>query len=146
MRVSLAVKPFPYPNFKPKRLPERKRMTAILGMNYLDGVLLMADTEEFLGGDAKSECDKLYRFTFPIGMKAGTVITGGSGDSHLIECANQEMHQLFAMGKMKIADVAPKPDEILAALNIFADNFFQETTAQYRGLPHVPTNRDVDSG
>jgi 20S proteasome alpha/beta subunit len=62
-------------------------MTAILGLSYLDGVLMMGDTEESLGGDSKSECDKLYRFIFP----SGTVITCGAGDSHLIDCANQEL-------------------------------------------------------
>jgi 20S proteasome alpha/beta subunit len=51
-------------------------MTAILGLNYLDGVLMMADTEETTSTATKSECDQLYRFTFPI----GTVITGGAGD------------------------------------------------------------------
>ena len=32
-----------------RRLQERKRVTAIVGFNYLDGVLMLADTEESLG-------------------------------------------------------------------------------------------------
>lgn len=119
---------WPYP--KPKRLPVRKRMTAILGMNYLDGILMLADTEEYLGGDAKSECDKLYRFTFPI----GTVIMGGAGDSHLIECANQELHQFFASGEGQMPDQKITPKSALDALNIFAAKFVKDTSSPYKGF------------
>lgn len=103
-------------------------MTAILGLSYLDGVLMMADTEESLGGDAKSECDKLYRFSFP----SGTVVTGGAGDSHLIECANQDLHQFFAR------TVKTTPGEMLEALNGFALNFFEETVSPLRGFRYEP--------
>jgi hypothetical protein len=103
-------------------------MTAILGLSYLDGVLMMADTEESLGGDAKSECDKLYRFSFP----SGTVVTGGAGDSHLIECANQDLHQFFAR------TVKTTPGEMLEALNGFALNFFEETVSPLRGFQYEP--------
>jgi hypothetical protein len=94
-------------------------MTAILGLTYLNGVLMMADTEESLGGDAKSQCDKLYRFNFP----SGTIITGGAGDSHLIDCANQEMQQFFA------SRIKTTPAEILDTLNGFAGKFFEEVIA-----------------
>ena len=83
-------------------------MTAILGMNYLDGVLMLADTEETTSSATKSECDKLYRFTFPI----GTVITGGAGDATLIEYANQEMHQFFARGGGQQPNSKWKPEEV----------------------------------
>ena len=89
---------------------------------------MMADTEESLGGDAKSECDKLYRFIFP----SGTLITGGAGDSHLIDCANQDLHQFFA-GKVKIT-----PEEILATLSDFAAKFFEETISPLKGLEYEP--------
>jgi hypothetical protein len=111
-------------------------VTAILGMTYLDGVLMMADTEEWLGGDAKSECDKLYRFIFPI----GTVIMGGAGDSHLIECANQELHQFFATGGAQTPDQKITPESTLGALNAFAAKFVKDTAKPYRGfaLESVP--------
>jgi hypothetical protein len=32
-------------------------MTAILGLGCLDGILMLADTEESFGPNAKSECD-----------------------------------------------------------------------------------------
>jgi len=90
---------------------------------------MMADTEESLGGDAKSECDKLYRFSFP----SGTVITGGAGDSHLIDCANQDLHRFFA-GKVKIT-----PEEILETLNGFAAKFFEETITPLKGFEYEPS-------
>jgi 20S proteasome alpha/beta subunit len=113
------IKPFPkplppYP--KIERLPRGKRVTAIIGFNYLDGVLLLADTEETLGDSAKSQCDKLYRFNFP----SGTVITGGAGDSHHIDCANQDMQMFFSS---RTAKTLP---EVLEVLNEFAGRFFKK--------------------
>jgi hypothetical protein len=105
-------------------------VTAILGLQHLDGILMLADTEESLGEGAKSECDKLHRFIFKTNdpsPRAGTVITGGAGDSHLIECANQELERLFR------ASIGPRTN-ILAALSKFAKKFFQETMADYSGL------------
>ncbi len=103
-------------------------MTAILGLSYLDGVLMMADTEESLGGDAKSECDKLYRFVFP----SGTVVTGGAGDSHLVDCANQDLRQFFARKAKTTAD------EVLETLNGFATRFFEETISPLKGFEYEP--------
>jgi hypothetical protein len=106
-------------------------VTAILGFNYLDGILMMADTEESLGGGAKSECDKLHRFIFPVGNpamgKAGTVITGGAGYSHFIDCANQELRRLFTTAIATEADIVP-------VLSGFAKKFFRETMQGYHGM------------
>jgi hypothetical protein len=89
---------------------------------------MLADTEESLGADAKSECDKLYRFSFP----SGTVVTGGAGDSHLIECANQDLHQFFAR------QVKTTPAEIFETLNGFALKFFEETVSPLKGFRYEP--------
>jgi Proteasome subunit len=105
-------------------------MTAIVGLTYLDGVLIMADTEETVSNSTKSECDKLYRFTFPI----GTIITGGAGDSHLIQYANQQLHQFFIRGGAQNPRAKCTPEELLAGLNTFARRFFRETIGPYRGL------------
>jgi len=109
-------------------------MTAILGLNSLDGVLMMADTEEFLGGGAKSQCDKLYRFIFKCGNTVGTVITGGAGDSHLIDCANQDMHLFFKESRSGLPDNTQDPREVLTALKKFAKWYFTETLQQYQGV------------
>lgn len=101
-------------------------MTAIVGFNCLNGVMMMADTEETTSNFTKSTCDKLYRFIFPL----GAVITGGAGSGHLIDCANQELHQTFAKGIPK-PDNQPLDGEIVRnALNDFAANFYAKTTAQ----------------
>jgi hypothetical protein len=101
-------------------------MTAIVGLNCLNGVMMMADTEETTSTYTKSTCDKLYRFISP----SGTVITGGAGSAHLIDCANQELHQTFARG-IPQRDNEPLDGEIVRkALNEFAEKFYAQTTAQ----------------
>src|SRR5258708_2550290 len=97
-------------------------MTAILGFNHLDGVLMLADSEEVTSYESKSECDKIERFICPI----GTVITGGAGDSHLIACANQEL--LAFMRQMK-----PEHD-VIAEITNFAASFWEEAIGPYRGF------------
>lgn len=113
-------------------------MTAIIGFTCLDGVLLMADTEETTSAYTKSDCDKLYRFVFPI----GTVLTGGAGDAHLIDCANQELHQRFAAGILpKASDEPLDGEQIRQSLNTFAKQFFADTVGQYAnaGMDPLPS-------
>lgn len=60
-------KPFPYSlRIKVERLPVRNRMTAILSLTFIGGVLMMADTEETLTTDAKSSCDKLIQICIQV--------------------------------------------------------------------------------
>ena len=109
-------------------------MTAIVGFTCFDGVLMMADTEETTSAYTKSDCDKLYRFVCPV----GTVLTGGAGDAHLIDCANQELHQFLAAGILKSSDTPVNGEQIRQSLNSFAQNFFGDTTAQYVGAGMNP--------
>ena len=111
-------------------------MTAIIGFTCHDSVLMMADTEESTTQDTKSSCDKLYTFTSPTGM----VITGGAGDGHLIDCANQALQQFFAAGMPGTPDVPVTGQLILDGLNIFAQKFFSETAEAYKaaGLDPLP--------
>ena len=111
-------------------------MTAILGFTCNDSVLMMADTEETTSHYTKSTCDKLYRFNSPI----GTVITGGAGDAHLIDCANQELQQYFAAGLPGNPNVPATGELLLEGLNSFAQKFFSETTGVYAaaGLDPLP--------
>lgn len=101
-------------------------MTAILGFSCLDCVLMMSDTEETTSEGTKSDCDKLYRFNAPF----GTVLTGGAGNAHLIDCANQELHKYFGHGMPGTSDVAVTPDLVLNGLNLFAQQFFSETIGE----------------
>jgi hypothetical protein len=110
-------------------------MTAIIGFTCHDSVLMMADTEESTT-EGKSSCDKLYHFISP----SGSVLTGGAGDAHLIDCANQELHKFFSVGMPGTPDVPVTPQLILDGLNIFAQKFFSETVEQYQaaGLDPLP--------
>ena len=76
-------------------------MTAILGFSCGDGVLMMADTEETTSSFTKSEADKLSRFL----SQWGPVITGGAGDSHFIDCAEQELAQFLAVEALPRSEV-----------------------------------------
>lgn len=102
-------------------------MTAILGFTCLDCVLMMADTEETTSHYTKSDCDKLFRFNAP----SGTVITGGAGDAHLIDCANQQLQKYISGGMPGTPDVELTGELVLQGLNIFAQKYFSETTAAY---------------
>ena len=127
--VTISPKPFDR-HSTTERLPTRKRVTAIVGFPYLHGVLMMADTEETISDSTKSVCDKLFRCTFLV----GTVITGGAGDSHIIEYANQELRKFFIRGGGQNPDRYSTPEELLDALNKFARKFFRETIVPYRGF------------
>jgi hypothetical protein len=105
-------------------------MTAIVGFTCLEGVMMMADTEETTSSDTKSDCDKLYHFPAPDGI----VVTGGAGDAHLIECANQEMQHFFAKGEFQKPDALLDGEGLRAALNDFAQEFFADTIAQFAGM------------
>jgi len=103
-------------------------MTAIIGFTCHDSVLMMADTEESTT-QGKSSCDKLYHFSSPTGY----VLTGGAGDAHLIDCANQALQQFFAAGMPGTPPDAPVTFQlVLEGLNVFAQKLFKETTKTYK--------------
>lgn len=103
-------------------------MTAIIGFTCFDSVLMMADTEESTTS-GKSSCEKLYHFPSP----SGYVLTGGAGDAHLIDCANQELQVFMGKGMPGTPKNAPlSPQLVLDGLNIFAKKFFKETTKTYK--------------
>jgi len=102
-------------------------MTAILGFTCTDSVLMMADTEETTSQYTKSDCDKLYHFSSP----SGTVLTGGAGDGHMIDCANQALQKHFSGGLPGTPDVPLNGQIVLNGLNAFAQKFFSETAVGY---------------
>ncbi len=108
-------------------------MTAIIGFTCHDSVLMMADTEESTT-QGKSSCDKLYHFPSP----SGYVLTGGAGDAHLIDCANQELQTFFGKGLPGTPDAPVTPELVLDGLNIFAQKFFAETTEAYQAAGFDP--------
>jgi hypothetical protein len=86
------------------------------------------DTEESTT-QGKSSRDKLYHFPSP----SGYVLTGGAGNAHLIDCANQELDTFFAKGMPGTPKDAPvTPQLVLDGLNIFAQKLFKQTTKTYK--------------
>jgi hypothetical protein len=48
------------------------------------------------------------------------------------------MHQFFAKGGLETSDALPQPEQVLAALNIFAGRFFDEVIAPLKGCAYEP--------
>lgn len=115
-------KPFPCSPFI-KRLPRVRWMTAIVGMQCTDGVLLLADTEETISQESKAECDKLSLLTFP----HGKMLIGGAGTSHFIEYAEQTLERDF----LQFPRTWP---EILLDANSAFRKINKETLGFYKGF------------
>ena len=98
-------------------------MTAIVGLNCTDGVLLLADTEETISQESKSECDKLSVLQFP----HGRMLMGGAGTSHFIEYAEQTIERDF------LKSVRTWP-EILVDANALYKKINKETLGFYKGF------------
>jgi hypothetical protein len=108
-------------------------VTAILGFNCIDGVLMLADTEETTSVDTKSECEKLRHLTLPYGQ----VLLGGAGDSHFIEYAMRQ----FCLSFLQRARTWEQIEE---DLNEFATRIVNETVGQYRGFPIEATPGGIE--
>lgn len=98
-------------------------MTAILGLTCTDGILMLADTEESLSQESKSECDKLRSYLCPNGQ----VLLGGAGQSHLVEYAMRHIG-LSLLQKRRTWE------EIEVDLNVLNRRIFQETLGPYQGF------------
>ena len=101
-------------------------MTAILGLNCSDAVIMLADTEETIGENLKSEADKLERFK----SLYGPIISGGAGDSDAIDCAN---HDLFLF----LWDRITANSDILRELRNFPETFFFRVIRPFAGFPAI---------
>jgi hypothetical protein len=99
-------------------------MTAILGFNCTDGILLLADTEENFGHYNKSECEKLERLLLPHGV----MVLGGAGDSHLIQYASFRARERLL--QRPFTGWAEVHDE----LNNFSKRITAESIGTYKGF------------
>jgi hypothetical protein len=101
-------------------------MTAIVGFTCFDGVLMMADTEETTSLYTKSDCDKMHHFRFG----SHSVLMGGAGNAHLIECAFQELGTFL----QKKGKGIKNGQQLLDKLNGFVQRFFDDTAGRYSGM------------
>jgi hypothetical protein len=98
-------------------------MTAIVGLHCTDGVLLLADTEETISQETKSECDKIS----VLGLPHGRMLLGGAGTTHFIEYAEQMIERDF----LKSARTWP---EILVDINALYSRINRDTQGFYKGF------------
>jgi uncharacterized membrane protein YecN with MAPEG domain len=105
------------------RLPKVRWMTAIVGLNCTDGVLLLADTEETISQESKAECDKLGIFELP----HGRVLLGGAGTAHFIHYAEQVIQRDFLQS-------ARNWREIIEDVNGLYKKINKETLGFYKGF------------
>ncbi len=116
------------PRFPPKpkltRLPLVKLMTAIVGLQCTDGVLLLADTEETISQESKSECDKLSMIQCPYGR----IVSGGAGTAHFIEYAEQVFEREFLTSNRGWP-------EVLTDANALMRRIKRDTVGSYKGFP-----------
>ncbi len=126
------LKPLPLPYVK--RLPRVKWMTAIVGLNCTDGVLLLADTEETISQESKAECDKLSILQFP----HGRMLLGGAGTAHFIHYAEQAIQREFLQ-------TARNWPEILVDVNGLYKKINKETLGFYKGFAreYIPDGIDL---
>ena len=107
----------------PRRLPQRKRMTAIVGLQCTDGVLLLADTEETISQESKGECDKLSLLQLP----QGRVLIGGAGLSHFIEYAQQTIERDFLVSSRSWPEILVDANTLFRKIN-------RDTLGFYKGF------------
>src|SRR5256885_9651317 len=83
---------------KPRRLPERKRMTIALGIIASNGIVLAADTEETMGVAGYSKTDQtkiLGYFSADNQRPLGACFISGAGDAGYIEALSQTLGRVF---------------------------------------------------
>src|SRR2546428_6976952 len=92
---------------KPRRLPERKRMTIALGILAKDGVVLAADTQETYAGIFKVDQSKITAVLngTPKAPRGAFVVSGAGTAGHL-DSIQQDLCEAFSKkGPKKIAEV-----------------------------------------
>ncbi|HKR10918.1 MAG TPA: hypothetical protein VJT15_02580 [Pyrinomonadaceae bacterium] len=104
-------------------------MTAIVGFQCSDALLMCADSEQSIGTDSKSQIRKID--SFAIGG-AGVAI-GGAGDMDLIEYVKHQLEQ-------GLRREIPTPENADAWMESFAKNIWKTVIRPCRGLPpeHIP--------
>ncbi len=85
-------RPKPWPQLKPQRLPERKRMTIAAGMFFDGGVAFGADTEEGVG-EMKRRVHKIPKHPTQPAM-----ITGSCCNGHLMDTAIERIFDAINSG------------------------------------------------
>jgi 20S proteasome alpha/beta subunit len=117
----------PLPHLQPfhKRLSQRKAVTIITGFNCLDGIVMCADTEEWIATHTRTSTDKLK--TVQLSDDGGWMICGGAGDTGLIEfTVNKLARTLWDASDWNVLE---------EELNRKARDIFRNHIRVYAGMP-----------
>jgi hypothetical protein len=110
---------------KPTRPETRKtRVTAIVGFQCQDALLMCADSEQSVGTDSKSQIRKIDSF----GIGGASVVIGGAGDMDFIEYVKHKLRQ-------NISDEPPTPDNADLWMESFARDVWKAVIRPCRGFP-----------
>jgi hypothetical protein len=93
------LKPILCPRPTPKRLPERKAVTIVIGLLAEDGIVVAADTQETIGSMKIDESKVLVANKGTKRQKAGALIVSGAGDGGYLDTINQEICDCFLSNK-----------------------------------------------
>lgn len=112
---------------KPRRIPERKRMTIALGILASDGVVVAADSQETVQGYWKRREGKIAA----ISTREGSVLVSGAGRAGYADSLGQAILELF----LDAPDWSDgKLEQSIARLLL---DFHQRHVAPYADLPEV---------
>jgi hypothetical protein len=113
------------PDPKVKRPEKRKtRVTAIVGFQCSDALLMCADSEQLVGTDSKSQIRKIDSFA----IDRTAVAIGGAGDMDLIEHVKHQLRQAIRRDP-------PTPDNADLWMESFARNVWNTVIRPCRGFP-----------
>lgn len=132
--------PRPHPFLpKPRRLPERKRMTIAVGILASDGVVVAADSQETVQGYWKGNQGKVWwggqysDLTKTKGRSAGVCAVAGAGmRAGYIDALMQKFLRVF-QGNPDVI----QPDEVERLFEKEATKFHREHVAPYSDYPEV---------
>lgn len=114
-------KPLP----KPQRPERRKtRVTAIVGFQCQDALLMCADSEQSIGTEAKSQTRKIDSF----GTRGGNVAIGGAGDVDFIEYVKHQLREAMHRDP-------PTPENAHLWMESFAKDVWNAVVRPCRGFP-----------
>jgi hypothetical protein len=127
------IKPFQKPHIhsRPRRLPERKRMTIAAGYPCNDGLVLCADTQETIPGYTKTDTEKTVVLRFPLYNLAIT----GAGDGDLIEMLGEEILEALLLEKTGPAILPIVTTLKKTLVRVFNDHVASYPVSQYDERP-----------
>lgn len=122
-------RPLPF-GAKPKRLPERKRMTIAIGLMAKNGLVLAADTQESMGSFKMDEPKILIANKGQSGSNSGAIAVSGAGWGGHLDSINQEICGIFLKRSRWTID------QFETAIKKQNSRFYRDHITPLTGLPY----------